>query len=309
MIDRLVAACVLFGERVLSPALLLLVATKAATILLVLVLASVATRLTGKAVGRLLAPRLGAPGFEEKLARSKTLIPLLRSMARYVIYFVAGVAILQQVGIDATAVLASAGVVGIAVGFGAQTLVKDLISGFFLLFEGLIAVGDVITVGAHTGEVEAIGIRTTQLRKLNGELWMIPNGEISHFGQLRRGYGRAAVNVPMPYELDSEALLRTIEDAALEWARANEGLALERPQVEGPIDLAPACTARVSVKVPPGQQAPAEQSLRRALKRALDAAGIPPPYPRQVSYVHPRQEGSPEGSPQGESKGAAAGER
>ena len=96
------------------------------------------------------------------------------------ILFIALVMLLQETGVDATAVLASAGVIGLAVGFGAQQFIRDVIAGFFILAEGLVQVGDVITLGEHTGLVEHISVRTTQIRKYSGELWSIRNGERKH---------------------------------------------------------------------------------------------------------------------------------
>ncbi len=115
-------------------------------------------------------------------ARRRTLQPLLENLVRYVVYFIALVMILRRLNVDATAILASAGVLGVAVGLGAQSVVRDVIAGFFLISEGLIHVGDVITFDAHTGTVERIGVRTTQIRTASGELWTIPNGRLEVFG-------------------------------------------------------------------------------------------------------------------------------
>ncbi len=149
------------------------------SIALILLGAAVAARLAGVLIRRTLTVRADRLLDE---ARRRTLQPLLESLARYVVYFIAFVMILREVNVDATAILASAGVVGFAVGFGAQTLIRDVIAGFFLIAEGLIRVGDVITFDAHTGAVERISIRTTQIRTSDGELWTIPNGRLDVFG-------------------------------------------------------------------------------------------------------------------------------
>jgi small conductance mechanosensitive channel len=273
------------AQQLSRPELLLSALSRLGMILLIVLLASAGYGIAAKVIRTTLIPRPGAANYERKIQRSKTMVPLLRSVSRYLIYFVAGVAVLQQLGIDATAIVASAGVVGLAVGFGAQTLVKDLISGFFLLFEGLIAVGDVITVGEHTGEVEAIGIRVTQVRKLSGELRIIPNGEITSFGHLKRDFSRAVVNVGLAYEQDHEAGLGVLASAARAWAAQHGDLALDAPDVQGIVDFgASECTARVIVKVKAGEQWGAERSLRGAIKRAFDDAGVEMPFPRQVFY-------------------------
>lgn len=115
-------------------------------------------------------------------ARRRTLQPLLESLARYVVYVIALVMILRRLNVDATAILASAGAIGVALGLGAQSLIRDVLAGVFLISEDLIHVGDVITFDAHTGTVERISVRTTQIRTASGELWTIPNGKLEVFG-------------------------------------------------------------------------------------------------------------------------------
>lgn len=117
--------------------------------------------------------------------RRRTLESLLENLIRYVVYVVALTMILRELHVDATAILASAGVVGLAVGLGAQSLIRDVIAGFFLISEGLIHVGDVITFDSHTGAVERVNIRTTQIRTADGEVWTIPNGRLEVFGNKR----------------------------------------------------------------------------------------------------------------------------
>jgi len=114
--------------------------------------------------------------------RRRTLQTLLESLVRYVVYFIALVMILRRLGVDTTAILASAGALGVAVGLGAQGVIRDVIAGVFLISEGLVHVGDVITFDAHTGTVERISIRTTQIRTPDGVLWTIPNGRLEVFG-------------------------------------------------------------------------------------------------------------------------------
>ncbi|HOQ67921.1 MAG TPA: mechanosensitive ion channel, partial [Candidatus Atribacteria bacterium] len=113
----------------------------------------------------------------ELARRVNTLVPLLRSILKYVVIFFAAILILGQLGVDATAILAGAGIVGIAVGFGAQTLVKDVLTGFFLLLEDSISVGDVVQIGDISGTVEDIGLRVTRIRPFSGALIVVPNGE------------------------------------------------------------------------------------------------------------------------------------
>lgn len=160
---------------------------KAGVIVLILIATLAVMRLSAAAIRKALGPR-GDRLLDE--TRRRTLQPLLESIVQYVVLFVAGVMILRELSVDATAILASAGIVGFAVGFGAQTLIRDLIAGFFLLSEGLIRVGDEITFEGKTGTVERINIRTTQVRTPEGVLWTIPNGLLQVFGKRTTGPDR-----------------------------------------------------------------------------------------------------------------------
>ena len=148
-------------------------------------------------------------------------MPLLTSTARYMVAFMVGVIILQEIGIDIRAVLVSAGVVGVAIGLGAQSLIRDVILGFFILLENLIAVGDVIEVGQHTGVVEAVGLRVTKIRKFSGELRIIPNGELTAFGHHSAGWARLVVEVSIDYDEDVDHALRVLGEAGKSLAAAH----------------------------------------------------------------------------------------
>ncbi len=251
------------------------------TVLLILAVAAVMVRVIPSLVRRLFAPR-GDRFLDE--TRSRTLQPLVESLLRYTVYFIALVMLLREVGVDATAVLASAGVVGLAVGFGAQHLIRDVIAGFFILAEGLIQVGDVITVGEHTGSVERISIRATQLRKYSGELWTIPNGQLSVFGNASRDYLRAIVEVPLSYRADVERALAVMTRIADEWAQEHRDAVLASPEAQAIQQFGEArVTLRLAQKVRPMAQAPAERELRRRLKLAFDREGIGAPFGRGMA--------------------------
>lgn len=148
-------------------------------IVLILLGAAVALRLAVVLIRRTLAVRADRLLDEQ---RRRTLQTLLENLVRYVVYFIAFVMVLRHLGVDTTAILASAGALGVAVGLGAQSVIRDVIAGFFLISEGLVRVGDVITFDVHTGTVERISIRTTQIRTPDGEVWTIPNGRLEVFG-------------------------------------------------------------------------------------------------------------------------------
>ncbi|MBI3997998.1 MAG: mechanosensitive ion channel [Armatimonadetes bacterium] len=211
----------------------------------------------------------------ERRAQMRTLVPLLESVLRYLFYFAGLVMILDRLRFNVSAILASAGIAGIAIGFGAQHLIRDIIAGFFLLFEGLIQVGDVVRVGDVTGEVERLSLRTIQLRQFSGELVTIPNGEVQRFGNMNRGFMRAIVHVSLPYGADLGRAMDVMQRAVEAWAGENVGVVLGPPEVQGIIDLgAVDVRLRVVVMVRPGSQTRAERELRRGLLAALEAGGV-----------------------------------
>jgi small conductance mechanosensitive channel len=210
----------------------------------------------------------------------------MKNVIRYTLAFVVLVVILRELGVDVQALLVSAGVLGLAIGLGAQSLIKDVITGFFILFEGLIGVGDVIEVGSHTGVVESIGLRVTTLRLLNGAQRGIPNGELTQFSNFNRGWARAVVDVNVGYAIDLARALALLERVAGEWARET-GLALEPPQVQGVIRFGETDLGlRVMVKVDPARRFDIEAELRRRIKESFEREGIP--FPQRVVYVQER---------------------
>src|SRR5262249_29926208 len=219
---------VLTGEldRVLGRALALgedasFVLARALTIVFVLVLGALAYRLFTGFIRHLVERLDGGRADVTAVQRARTLGPLLANVARWVIGFVAGLFILQELGVDVRALAVSAGVLGVAVGLGAQSLIRDVITGFFLLFENLIGVGDVIEVGAHTGVVESVGLRVTKLRKFSGELRIVPNGELTTFGQLTAGWSRAIVEATVHPDVDVGAALRVLDEVGRAWQAAH----------------------------------------------------------------------------------------
>jgi small-conductance mechanosensitive channel len=234
-------------------------------------------------------PSEEARSWRKKIAfgdKGRTIAPLLKNLLKYCTIFVAGVAVLRVLGVDPTPIIAGAGVVGLAVGFGAQTLVKDVISGFFLLFEGLIAVGDTISFGNSAGVVEEVGLRVTKYRTFTGELWVIPNGEIRAFGNSNRQWMRAVVVVGVAYEQDISKAMKVLDEVGKAWAEERRDIVLEPPQVQGILSFdQSSITLRLAVKVKPSQQGEAELELRRRVKEAFDRERGEISIPRQVFYA------------------------
>jgi small conductance mechanosensitive channel len=230
----------------------------------------------------------------DRQAQMRTLVPLFESVLRQVIYFTAAVMILDRLHFSVAALLASAGIAGIAVGLGAQNFIRDVVSGFFTLFEGLIQVGDAVRIGDVTGDVERVNLRTTQVRRFSGELVTIPNGTIQQLGNLNRGFMRAIVQVGVAYEADLEHAMTVMHQVGETWAAERPDEILEPPQVQGITEFgASDVRVRLIIMVKPTAYGTAEPELRRRLKAAFDLEGIEIPYPKSVVY----NRGAPTASP------------
>lgn len=256
-------------------------------VLLIIIVGLVVLRLIKKATNRWIEGVQELEARDPRRQRAATLGNLLQSMAEYVVWPIVGIMVLSEVGLDIGALLATAGVAGLAIGFGAQTLVKDVIGGIFLLFDDIIHVGDLVSIGSVVGTVEEIGVRLVKVRKFDGELVMVPAGEIRIFGNKSMNWARVVVPVGLSYEQDIDAILPVLEEVAQEWASENESILLEdTPQVQGLMDFGDSSvTARVTVQVRPGEQFAAERELRKRLKRAFDERGIEIPFPQRTVHV------------------------
>ncbi|MDD4766899.1 MAG: mechanosensitive ion channel family protein [Desulfotomaculaceae bacterium] len=216
--------------------------------------------------------------------RTETLEKLLLNVITYIIFFIAFIMVLQIFNVNTSAILASAGILGLAVGFGAQNLVKDVISGFFILFENQFNVGDYVVINGVEGTVEEIGLRTCKIRRWTGQLDTIPNGEITRVTNYNRGPLLGVVMVGIAYQEDIDKTIAVLQqecEAAFQEIEA----VIDMPQVQGVTDLGDsAVSIRVIVPSLPGENWRVERELRRRFKKALDRAGIEAPYPRRVLY-------------------------
>ena len=285
------ALAALLGRLAAIEGPLVVVVSRILVVLAAVGLASVGYRAGSRLIDRLLRPLEGASDYPVKVQRARTLGPLMKSVTRYALAFMTLMVTLREVGVDIRAVLVSAGVLGLAVGLGAQSLIKDVITGFFILFEGLIAVGDVIEVGSHVGTVESIGLRVTKLRMLNGAQRVIPNGELTQFANYNKGWARAVLDVTVAYDVDVRRALDLLELLAREWGRET-GLALEDPQAQGIVRFGDGeLGLRLMVKVPADKRAEAEMELRRRIKETFDREGIQVPSAERVVYLRAEKPG------------------
>jgi small conductance mechanosensitive channel len=213
---------------------------------------------------------------ERRRQRVETLGSLLRSVASFAVGLVTGTMILSDVGFDLTAVVASAGILGVAVAFGAQNLVRDVLTGVFMLLEDQYGVGDVVDAGSATGVVEAVTLRTTRLRDTDGTVWHVRNGEITRVGNRSQGWSRAIVDVPLGVTADVPAVREVLLDVAHELAGDPEFAerVLEEPEVWGVESLSKdGMVVRLAQKTVPLEQGSVERELRERALLALVGAG------------------------------------
>lgn len=223
------------------------------------------------------------PRFRKDEKKSGTLLGILKSVIKYAVYIIMGISILETLDIPTQPILATAGLGGIAIGFGAQSLVRDVFTGFFILFEDQYAVGDYVTIKAVTGTVEDIGLRITRIRSFNGELHIIPNGEIKEVTNVSRGNSLAIVDVMLAYESDYEKAIEILSNTAAAYFEKNKDKAAEKPEVLGIIRLGESeLVIRTIVKTVTLQHWKVERELRMNMLEALKKEGIQMPYPKRV---------------------------
>jgi small conductance mechanosensitive channel len=273
---------------------------KPLSIALIIAIALVANRLARRGVKRLLRglqsgalqERLGALRAATPAAllettdtslraeqRIEALTSVLRSLISASIFVIAAFMILGQLGIELGPLLAGAGVLGVALGFGSQALVRDFLSGLFILVEDQFGVGDIINLdGTTSGTVEAVSLRTTRVRSVDGTLWHVPNGEIRRVGNMSQHWSRTLLDVDVAYDTDIDRAREVIRSVAADLWREDSSI-LEEPEVWGVERLGmQGITIRVVVKTTPSAQWRVGRVLRERLKLAFDAEGITIPH-------------------------------
>jgi small conductance mechanosensitive channel len=228
-------------------------------------------------------------------------------MGRVVIYAIA-LLLSFNVFINIGPILAGAGILGLAISFGAQSLVKDIISGFFILFENQFGIGDVIEVAGHSGVVEKMTLRVVVLRDGEGVMHVVPNSEIKVVSNKTRGWSRAVVDVGIPYEENVDRALEILRDEAAQFSTDKVWGA----QLDGPVDVLgveslsdSAVVIRTLLRTQPGSQWAVAREFRRRIKNRFDRETLDIPYPQR--RVHVRVEGGPGGDAIATAAGAAGG--
>ncbi|MDI3387616.1 mechanosensitive ion channel family protein [Streptomyces sp. B-S-A8] len=235
---------------------------------------------------------------ERREQRARTIGSVLSSIVTIVIAVMGLAMVLDQIGIALGPLLASAGVVGLAIGFGAQSLVADYLAGMLIMVEDQYGVGDSVDLGEAVGEVEHVGLRLTQIRDLNGGLWHIRNGEIMRVRNDSQEWARAVLDVSVAYDSNLEKVFDVLEETglALREDKEYEGVLLEDPSVWGVQSLSPdGVVVRLVVKTAPLKQWGVTRELRRRAKEALDAAGIEMPFPQRTVWLRGGEKADSEG--------------
>jgi small-conductance mechanosensitive channel len=283
------------------------VASSAVSVALVVVIALVVWEVVSGLIERYLSGETRDGVRVERSARVRTLLPLLRNALMIVLVTFVGLIVLSEVGVNIAPLLAGAGVIGLAVGFGSQTLVKDVITGLFILFEDTIQVGDVVDVGGgHSGVVEAISIRAIRLRDVNGSVHTVPFSQVNTVKNLTKDFSFAVIDAAVDYASNVDDVFRALRETGAE-LQADPAFG---PSILEPIDIwgverfdDSAIVVRARIKTRPIRQWMVMREFNRRMKARFDAMGISIPFPQRT--VHIRSDGA--APPTAQEVAAAAG--
>ena len=222
--------------------------------------------------------------FHRDEKKINTLITITKNIVKYIFYFIGLVMVLDMFNISTSSILATAGIGGLAIGFGAQSLVKDVITGFFILFEDQFSVGDYVKVGEYEGIVEELGVRVTKIRDFSGELHIIPNSNIQTVTNRTRGNMRALVVVTAAYEENVDKVTEVLNKICEELKVNNEKI-VEGPTLIGISNLGEyGIDFTIVAKTDPMEQWGVEREIRKRVKEVFDEENIEIPYPKKVIY-------------------------
>jgi len=262
-------------------------------ILLILIIAGIGLRIGQLFIQRSLKLALRDTGKDlltniQTGKRWKTLDTLFVTILRLTVFILAGLMIFRELGFEIGPILASAGIVGIAIGFGAQSLVKDMITGAFIVLEHQFDVGDVVQIGNHGGVVERLGTRTTTLRDDEGIAHIIPNGKIETVKVMTKGWSQLLLDLDVTYDTDIDRALVAIEKVLKDYAHEFSSEVIGEPQVLGIESLSgTSVKIRSTVKTAPGKQWDAGRIIRRRIKEVFESNGIQLPFQQSLVWVHP----------------------
>ena len=226
-------------------------------------------------------------GATRRIQRAKAMGSLLKSVITGLVITLVGMMVLSELGADIAPIIASAGILGLALGFGAQSLVKDFLSGVFMIFEDQYGVGDVVDLGEATGTVEAVSLRVTRLRAVDGTVWYVRNGEILRVGNQSQNWARSVLDVTVAYDEDLARVKRVLREVAHDlWEDDDfKHVVVEEPEVWGVENLAAdGVVVRVVLKTAPLEQWAVAREMRQRIKARFDHEGIEIPFAQRVVW-------------------------
>ncbi|MEZ5226204.1 MAG: mechanosensitive ion channel family protein [Acidimicrobiales bacterium] len=235
--------------------------------------------------------------------RAVTLGAVLRSVARAAIWFVAALLVLGELSINLAPLIAGAGIAGVAIGFGAQSLVRDFLAGIFIIIEDQYGVGDIVDVGEASGVIEEVTLRTTRLRDAAGVLWVVPNGEIRRVGNSSQLWSKSLLDIEVAYDTDVDHATNVIKGVLDElWhEHLPDATIIEEPTVLGLESFgADAIVLRAVVKTEPSEQFAVARVIRARLKKAFDAEGIEIPFPQRTVWLKNENDPNEPSAPPGD---------
>jgi small-conductance mechanosensitive channel len=241
----------------------------------------------------------GSVDVARRVQRTKAMASLLKSIVTVVIFAMVTIMGISELGFDVAPLIASAGIIGLALGFGAQSLVKDYLAGIFMILEDQYGVGDVVDVGEASGTIEAVSLRVTRLRDVDGTVWYVRNGEILRVGNMSQNWARTVLDVPVAYSEDLHRVQNVLREVAHSlWEEDDfKHVIIEEPEVWGIQSLTPdGVVVRVTMKTAPMEQWEVAREMRERVKARFDYEGIEIPLPQRVVW-HREAPGS--GQPSG----------
>lgn len=260
---------------------------RVATIVLIVAVALLVWEVVSAAIEQYLAGKDREGNAVARSQRAQTLLPLVRNVVFVVLAVMVILTVLSELGINIGPLIAGAGIVGLAVGFGAQTIVKDFITGFFILIEDTVAVGDIVELGGHSGKVEAMSIRSIQLRDLSGQVHRIPFSEVTTTVNKSKDFSFATFDIGVGYSEDIDRCIEVIRDVGTEMVKDEEYAAV----IDGDINIMgvqalgdSAVVIRARIQVKPGKQFGLQRAFNRLIKMRFDEEGIEIPFPHRTLY-------------------------
>ncbi|MFC0210939.1 mechanosensitive ion channel family protein [Paenibacillus chartarius] len=253
-------------------------------VVLIYVISRIVIKIADRTLQHIIAARDKSP-LKFDVRRTNTMTKLVHNLVSYTVNFITILLILAQFGVNLGPLLAGAGVLGLAIGFGAQSLVKDIITGFFIIFEDQFAVGDTVQIDQFKGTVEEIGIRVTRIKSWTGEVHIIPNGNIKQVTNFSVHNSIAVIDISIAYEADLNKANEVLKETLAKYFEKSTKL-VKMPDLLGVQTLGPSeVKLRITAECLPTLQGEVQRELHAEIKRTFDEHGIEIPYPKTVTYL------------------------